>query len=134
MRWLFFILIIIILNIGIDPFRPNACFCEEVQDLIGHEEEFIYNSANKRNPFMPLVTKDGRYLFASLDITEATKGVGDIILEGILKDFKDEYLAIINGDMVKVGSRIKGFDVVEIRENMVKLSKDGNEKIYKLTE
>ena len=96
-------------------------------------EEFVYDSAKKRDPFVPLVTKDGRYLYGmpSIDIE---KGGNVIVLEGILKDSKRAYFAIINGEMVKEGDKIMGLDVVEIKENMVKLSKDGEEKTYKLTE
>lgn len=97
------------------------------------DDNFVYDSANKRDPFMPLVTKDGRYLYGmpSIDIE---KGGNVIVLEGILKDSKGAYFAIISGEMVKEGGKIMGLDVMEIGENRVKLSKDGEEKTYKLTE
>ncbi len=82
---------------------------------------------------MPLVTKDGRYLYGMPSI-DVEKGVNVIVLEGILKDSKGAYFAIISGEMVKEGGKIMGLDVVEIGENRVKLSKDGEEKTYKLTE
>ena len=96
-------------------------------------EEFVYNSANKRDPFMPLVTKDGRYLYTAPG-ADVEKKLGSITLEGILKTLSGEYLAIINGEMVKAGDKIMGLDVAEIKKDSVKLSADGKEKIYKFAE
>ena len=115
-------LIIIILSLNL-----NLVYSTEI------DENFVYNSANKRDPFMPLVTKDGRYVYTAPG-ADVEKKLGSITLEGILKTLSGEYLAIINGEMVKAGDKIMGLDVAEIKKDSVKLSADGKEKIYKFAE
>lgn len=85
------------------------------------EEQFTYNARGKRDPFIPLVTPDGRLINLDKD-EEATKGLG---LEGIMYDKHGRSYAIVNGRVVKVGDEISGYQVLKIEKNKVIFIRDG---------
>ncbi|MBI4972857.1 MAG: hypothetical protein HZA27_02020 [Candidatus Omnitrophica bacterium] len=84
------------------------------------QEEFIYDSKGKRNPFIPLVTADGRLL--KLD-TESS--LSDLLLEGIIYDKMGISYAIVNGSVVKIGDSVGDYQVLKIEENKVIFIKEG---------
>ncbi len=85
------------------------------------QEQFVYDSKGKRDPFIPLVTPDGRLL--NLD-TEQAKGA--LNLEGIIYDEKGVSYAIVNGAVVKIGDTVDGNQVLRIEDKKVIFIKDGN--------
>lgn len=85
------------------------------------QEEFTYDSKGKRNPFIPLVTSDGRLL--KLDTEEEHKSA--VFLEGIIYDKRGLSYAIVNGVVVRIGDRVGDYQVLKIEERKVILIKEG---------
>ena len=82
--------------------------------------DFIYDSKGERNPFMPLVTPEGRFIkIRSRSITEGLE------LEGIIYDKISLSYAIVNGLVVKVGDFVGDYQVLKIEENKVVFIKEG---------
>jgi len=90
------------------------------------EERFIYDSKNKRDPFIPLIGKGMRFL-----VPQEAKSIENIILEGIVFDPERGSLAIINGEVFKEGDSIGGLILSEVTKKSVVLTKD--EKDYTIT-
>lgn len=83
-------------------------------------QEFVYDSKGKRNPFIPLVTSDGKLL--KLETEESSEG---LLLEGIIHDKKGISYAIVNGDVVRAGDNVGDYQVLRIEDNKVVFVKDG---------
>ena len=86
-------------------------------------ERFVYDSKNKRDPFIPLVGKGMRLL-----IPQAAKSIENIVLEGIIFDPGQGSLVIINGEIFKEGDPVGGFILSEVTKKSIILTKD--EKDY----
>ena len=84
------------------------------------QEQFIYDSKNKRDPFIPLVTPDGRLL--KLDSEEGATG---LLLEGIIYDKYGLSYAIVSGEVIKVGDKLGDYQVFKIEKNKVIFLKEG---------
>lgn len=82
--------------------------------------EFVYNPKGKRNPFIPLVTPEGRLL--KLDKDEVR---GDLAVEGIIYDGLGRSYAIVNGQVVGIGDEVAGYSVLKIEKEKVVFIKDG---------
>jgi len=91
------------------------------------EENFIYGSKGKRDPFMPLVTSQG-YIVSIEDELFAS----DMNLEGIIFDNQSQGMAIINGKVVKIGDNIGSYTVLQIEAKKVVLSKDAERFVLEL--
>ena len=98
-----------------------AAFCQD---------EFIYDAKAKRNPFIPLVTPDGRLL--KLDKTEAASS-GGLAIEGIIYDKFGRCFAIVNSTVVGIGDSIGDYQVLKILENKVVFIKNGEPLEIELT-
>ena len=94
--------------------------------VFAEEKQFVYDSKGKRNPFIPLVTEDGRLV--NLDKVEVP--VGDVSVEGIIFDKKGRSYAIVNGAVVGIGDAIAGYEVLKIENNKVLFIKDGQIKEF----
>lgn len=82
--------------------------------------DFVYDSKGERNPFMPLVTPEGRFIkIKSRSITEGLE------LEGIIYDKIALSYALVNGSVVKVGDFVGDYQVVKIEEKKVIFMKEG---------
>ncbi len=84
--------------------------------------EFVYDSKGKRNPFIPLLTPEGRLL--KLDKQEATAAEG-LVIEGIIYDKFGRSFAIVNSNVVGIGDIVADYQVLKIQENRVIFIKDG---------
>jgi hypothetical protein len=84
------------------------------------QQQFIYDAKGKRNPFIPLVTPDGRLL--NLEQEEVKK---DLILEGIIYDKNGLSYAVVNGEIVKIGDRVDVYQVLKIEKEKIILIKEG---------
>lgn len=83
-------------------------------------EEFVYDAKGKRNPFIPLVTSTGKLL--KLETEENPSG---LLLEGIIYDKSGISYAVVNGEVVKIGDTVGGFQVLKINKGEVIFIKDG---------
>lgn len=84
------------------------------------QEDFIYNAKEKRNPFIPLVTSDGRLLKL-----EQEEGPTGLALEGIIYDEHGVSYCMVNGQVVKIGDMIGDFQVLKIEKDKVVFIKEG---------
>ncbi len=84
------------------------------------QEEFIYDSKGKRNPFIPLVTSDGRLL--KLDKEE---GKASLLIEGVIYGEHGLSYAIVNGTVVKIGDKIGDYQVLKIEKKRIVFIKEG---------
>jgi len=86
------------------------------------EGEFVYDSQGKRDPFIPIITSDGR--FQKLEPEEVTVESA-VKLEGIIYDKYGISYAIVNGLVVKVGDIVDDYQVLKIEEAKVVFIKEG---------
>jgi len=93
------------------------------------QEQFVYDSQGKRNPFIPLLTADGRLLKL-----EQEGPVGSLLLEGIIYDQHGLSYAIVNGEVVKVGDAIGDYQVLKVEKNRVIFIKEGETTEIELKE
>jgi len=89
--------------------------------IVFAQGEFVYNSKGKRNPFIPLVTPEGRLL--KLDKQELSPG--RLAIEGIIYDKFGRSFAIVNTAVVGIGDLVGDYQVLKIQENKVIFIKDG---------
>lgn len=97
-----------------------ACIILLAHSRLFCEEEFIYDAKDLRNPFVPLVTPDGRLLQL-----EKTQKKSELSLEGIIYDEQRLSYALINGLVVKVGDFIGDYQILKIQKDRVILIRDG---------
>lgn len=83
-------------------------------------EKFEYDSQGKRNPFIPLITSDGRLL--KLDTEKKTE---ILAVQGIIYDGTGVSYAIVNNNVVKIGDMVESSQVLKIEEDKVSFIKDG---------
>ena len=91
--------------------------------------EFTYNANDKRDPFVPLVSKDGVYVSDVYGV----RGIKDIRLEGIVWDKTKGSIAIINGEIIKQGQEIGSLKVLKIEKDAVIFDVNGEEVRIELT-
>ncbi|KPK98572.1 MAG: hypothetical protein AMJ95_03525 [Omnitrophica WOR_2 bacterium SM23_72] len=94
-----------------------------------YAQEKNKESKLSRNPFMPLVTSDGRLI--SLD---REKAKSDLIVEGTVFDKYGRSYAIVNSLIVEVGDTINGFRVLKVEQGKVTFMKDGQTKVVEVKE
>lgn len=94
------------------------------------QDEFAYDSKGKRNPFIPLVTPEGRLL--KLDKQDTTSS-GGLAIEGIIYDKLGRSFAIVNTEVVGIGDIVGDYQVLKIFENKVIFIKDGEPLEVELT-
>ncbi len=85
------------------------------------QEDFTYTSKGKRNPFIPLVSKEGRLI--KLDKEEQT-GKTDLLVDGIIYDKQGLSYALVNGRVVGVGDYVDEYRVLKVENNKVTFLKD----------
>lgn len=91
---------------------------------------FVYNGEGRRDPFAPLVSKEGKLLITYGVINS----INDVILEGILYDPGGESIVILNDLVLKENDQIGGIKVEKIEEDRVTLSYKGKRYIFKTKE
>jgi len=86
------------------------------------QEEFVYDAKGKRNPFIPLVTPEGRLL--KLDKIDASVS-GGLVIDGIIYDKVGRSFAIVNSIVVGIGDGVGDYKVLRILEDKVIFIKEG---------
>ena len=84
------------------------------------QEQFVYDAKGRRNPFIPLVTSDGRLLKLDKEQTQQ-----DLLVEGIIYDKQGRSYAIVNGSILGIGDSIGDYQVLKIQDKKVAFIKDG---------
>jgi hypothetical protein len=80
---------------------------------------FKYDAKGKRDPFIALVTPDGRLLKLEEETTS------ELLLEGIIYDKKGISYAVVNGEVVKIGDKVGDYQVWKIEERKIIFLKEG---------
>ena len=70
----------------------------------GADEPFVYQKGG-RDPFSPLVTREGKFIQGE----GGGVALEDVVLEGIVWDPRGESMAMMNGRIVRKGDRIGRF-------------------------
>ena len=89
-------------------------------DNVYAQDGLKYDAKGKRDPFIPLVTSDGRLL--KLEREETASG---LLLEGIIYDEHGLSYAIVNGAVVRVSDKVGDSQVLKIEKNKVIFIKSG---------
>ena len=89
-------------------------------------EEIHYDSANRRDPFIPLVGPGG--------VVGHAFNPTDLKVEGIIFDPAHGSLVLINGDFYKQGDRVQNATLVSIFKDRVVLVQDDQNKVLWLRE
>lgn len=92
-----------------------------------YAEDFIYSDNDRRDPFVPLLTKDGKLNIGYGGVTS----IDEVILEGILYDPKGGSIAIMNDRMLREHDRIGKIEVRKIEKNRVILWFNDKEYTFK---
>jgi len=98
----------------------TTCDLQLVTYNLFAQEQFTYDAKGRRDPFIPLVTPDGRIV--KLEKEETASG---ILLEGIIYDKHGLSCAIVNGEVVKVSDKVGDYQVLKIEKNKVLFIKGG---------
>ncbi len=85
---------------------------------------FIYDAKVKRDPFIPLVTQDGR-IIEPPKRKEKTEGPPQ--LEGIIYDPRGVSYAVMDGEVLRVGDAAGDYQIIKIEAQKVVLQKAGRE-------
>ena len=85
------------------------------------QDDFIYQSKGKRNPFIPLVDKSGRLMKLE---KEEEKGQSELSVDGIIYDKQGVSYALVNGKVVGTGDYVGEFRVLKIQDDKVSFLKD----------
>jgi hypothetical protein len=88
------------------------------------QEESLYDPAGKRDPFIPLVTPDGRFQRLEAE-EESKKKETELKLNGIIYDKYGISYAIVNDNVVKTGDSIQDYRVLKIEEKKVTFIREG---------
>lgn len=92
------------------------------------DHTFKYESANRRDPFCALVTKEGRLLPGAVVYSESE----DVKLEGIIWDPVGRSVAIINGKLIQEGQDLGGLKILKIEKTKVLIEKNGKNIVVNL--
>ncbi len=99
----------------------SAFFIISAVSLSFGQNVFKYDPKNKRDPFTPLVDRDGNLLPEYRPTTTAVT----LNLEGIVWSEKGESYAIISGAVLREGEMIGDYTVKKIERSRVVLSRGG---------
>lgn len=95
---------------------------------LGAEEQILYDTQGKRDPFMPLVSETSRDASGLVGIENAD----DVHIEGIVYDPQQASMVIVNGSLMKEGEESGNFKVISIKPTGVLLSINGEEQFRPL--
>jgi hypothetical protein len=90
------------------------------------QKDYVYDIGAKRDPFIPLITSDGR--FVQLERSQEELDASVLKLEGIIYDKYGLSYAIVDGSVVKVGDIVADYQVLKVDENKVSFIREGQIK------
>ncbi len=91
---------------------------------------FKYDAAGRRDPFVLLVTKEGKIAFGYGTI----RSIEDIRLEGIVYDPSGDSIAVINGMVLKENDTIGNIKLIKIETGKVSLLFNQTKHVIRLAE
>ncbi|MBI4398491.1 MAG: hypothetical protein HY586_05145 [Candidatus Omnitrophica bacterium] len=97
--------------------------------LMASEGEFVYDSRDRRDPFIPLVGP------GSLHVSDAPSfRLEDIKLEGIVEDPKGGSFIMVDGEVYNEGEKIGPYSIEKIKEKQVTFEYNGKRSYVQMTE
>jgi len=102
-------------------------FCLSAAAMAAAEEGWRYDAKGHCDPFFPLV-QDGKAIPCATN-QSGPDVTGPLQLGGILWDPGGHSIALINGTEVKLGETVEGYQVSEIRQDAVVLTRDGQQPV-----
>jgi len=91
---------------------------------------FKYDAEGRRDPFIPLVTKEGKIAFGYGTI----RSIEDMRLEGIVYDPGGDSIAVINGMVLKENDTIGNIKLIKIESDKVSLLFNQTKHVIRLSE
>lgn len=128
LRYCLFILIISLIT-GVPAFSEEAEETEKTEE--NFIENFVYDRKDRRDPFFPLIRKDGR---SSPDGLMGIERLDDITLEGIVWDPHGDSVAIVNGEILKENQQVYNVKVIKIESKRISIMINENEFTINLIE
>jgi len=115
----------IIANLGFIVLIPTYLLAEKVsgesqEKQESSQSEAIYKDEGKRDPFVPIVTKDGVLTQISKDKKDT-----NFYLQGIFFDENGESVALINDQMLRKNDMIGDCKIISIKKDSVVYTKNG---------
>jgi type II secretory pathway component PulC len=114
-------------KMGIAAFLALLIFIAASPYALG-SENFKYDMKNKRDPFRPLVDKDGNILPEARPAAAAV----ELNLEGIVWSRNGDSYAIVGGSVVRAGDILGDYKVKNIEKTRVILDRGGQESVINL--
>ena len=91
-------------------------------------ENFKYDAKNMRDPFRPLIDRDGNIL---PELRPVTANI-ELNLEGIVWSRNGDSYAIVGGSVVRAGDVLGDYKVKTIEKTRVILDRNGEESVINL--
>ena len=107
----------------------------QAPNLFASEEDFVYNSGGRRDPFVPPMEFFKPAEGQGTDVEPKIEVDYSVIhIEGIVYDPQEGSRAIINGQILEAGDEILDLKITDIRPDSVEFQADGESKTIKLRE
>jgi len=100
----------------------NIYFLCNCNFLLANESNFIYDSKDKRDPFISLIGK--KVKLTDVDLINSIK---DVRVEGVIIDPKKGSAAIVNGQILYIGDYMGGFKLDKVTNYYIVMSRDDKE-------
>ena len=91
---------------------------------------FVYDAKKSRDPFLPLVTAEGKIAAAY----SAIESINDVKIQGIAFDPDGDSVVIINGLVLKNKDKFDNIEVILIEPNKVTLLFNEQEHVIQIQE
>lgn len=85
------------------------------------DQPFNYDSKGKRDPFTPLVNREGLLFEPAVKKENPYQAETELYLEGIAYEPQGGSCAVINSEIVKSGDKIGDYQVLEVQRQKVVL-------------
>ena len=125
----FFIAVFFVIIIAVQAAsaKENAAFGKKngavKAERVPKERQFVYDTKEKRDPFVALVTKEGRII----EPPARKRKTDEIYLEGIIYDPKGGSYAVIDGEIWKAGDSIGAATIIRIEPQKIIFLKSDKE-------
>ncbi|MCR4336282.1 MAG: hypothetical protein NUV91_00545 [Candidatus Omnitrophica bacterium] len=86
--------------------------------VYAQQEPFVYDDHGKRDPFWRLVLPNGSVVNYDRDLLAT-----DLVVEGIVSDAAGKNVAIINGQILKIGDPIGAYTIKSIESDGITIEK-----------
>lgn len=90
--------------------------------LLAKGGHFMYDSKTKRDPFVSLIGEN-----VHLTDVELLESISEVNVEGVILDPVKGSAAIVNGQILRIGDYMGGFQLSEVTRYQITMLRDGKE-------